>query len=100
LEHFDNKIFNFKKILNMIYELGNLIFYIIRYSEFVKFKNVLFVKDDIYKDKAIYDNEENYYFPNKVFNLDSFPVSLSLNMQLIHLIYIIIPKERHYSLKK
>ena len=73
----------------MIYELGILIFYIIRYSEFVKFKKFLFVKEAIYKDKTIYDNEENYYFPNKVFNLDSFPVAISLNMLLIRLIYII-----------
>ena len=47
----------------MIYEFGILIFYIIRYSEFVKFKKFLFVKEAIYKDKTIYDNEENYYFP-------------------------------------
>ena len=47
----------------MLYELGILIFYIIRYLEFVKLKNFLFIKEDIYKDKGIYDNEENYYFP-------------------------------------
>jgi len=84
----------------MIYEFGILIFYIIRYSEFVKFKNFLFAKEYIYKDKGIYDNEENYYFPNKVFNLDSFPVAISINMLIIRLIYIIIPQESHVYLKK
>ena len=98
-EPFGNRIFNFKKILNMIYELGILIFYIIRYSEFVKFKKFLFVKEDIYKDKGNYDNEENYYFPDKVFNLDSFPVAISLNMLLFRLIYIIIPQKWQSCLK-
>ena len=100
LEHLDNRIIDFQKILNMIYEFGILIFYIIRYSEFVKFKKFLFVKEAIYKDKTIYDNEENYYFPNKVFNLDSFPAAISLNILIIRLIYIIIPKEWHIFLKK
>ena len=96
---FGNRIFNFNKILNMIYELGILIFYIIRYSEFVKFKKFLFVKEDIYKDKGNYDNEENYYFPDKVFNIDSFPVAISLNMLLFRLIYIIIPQKWHFCSK-
>jgi len=99
-ESIGNRIFNFTKILNMIYELGILIFYIIRYSEFVKFKIFLYAKEDIYKDKGIYDNEDNYYFPNKVFNLDSFPAAISLNILIIRLIYIIIPKEWHIFLKK
>jgi len=91
-EPFENRIFNYRKLLNMICEFGILIFYIIRYSEFAKFKNFLFAKDDIYKDKGSFDIEENYYFPNKVFNLDSFPVEMSLNMLLTRLIYIIIPQ--------
>ena len=94
-EPLGNRVFSFRKISNMIYELGILIFYLIRYSEFAEFKNFLFTKEDIYKDKGIYDKEENYYFPNKVFNLDSFPVAISLNMLLIRLIYIIIPLESH-----
>ena len=100
LEHFSNRIFDFSKFFNMIYELGIFIFYIIRYSEFVKFKNFLFAKEDIYKDKGIYDYEENFYFPNKNFNLDSFPVAISINILIIRLIYIIIPEEWHICLKE
>ena len=90
-EKYENCEFDFNKIFNIIYELGILIYYIIRYTKFIKVKNFLFANEHIYKDKSIYDNEKDYYFPNLIFNLDSFPVSISISMLLIRLIYMIVP---------
>ena len=96
VEKYENREFDFNKIFNITYELGILVYYIVRYTEFIKVKNYFFDNEEYYKDKSIYDNKETYYFPNKVFNLDSFPVSISINMLLIRLIYIIIPQNWHY----
>ena len=100
LEPFDNKKFNYNKIFNVIYELGILVFYIIRYEKFLKFKNFLLDNEDTYKDKSIYDNKKYYYFPNKFFNLDSFPISISINIILIRIIYLFFPQKCHYYLNK
>ena len=103
LEPYANRKFDADKIFNITYELVIFVFYIIRYAKFVKFKNFLFDNKDTYKDKAfleIYDIEKIYYFPNKVFNLDSFPVSISLNILLIRIIYFILPQKWHYYFKE
>ena len=99
IEPYDNKKFDFNKIFNIIYELAILVFYIIRYAKFLKFKKFLLDNEDFYKDKTlpdIYDKQKKYYFPNKVFNLDSFPVSISINILLVRIIYLIFPKKWHY----
>jgi len=103
IEPYDNRKFDFNKYFNITIELVIFIFYIIRYIKFVKFKNFLLDNENIYKDKAffeIYDIKKEYYFPNKVFNLDSFPVSISLNILLIRIIYFIFPQKFHYYFKE
>ena len=103
IEPYENRVFDYNKIFNIIYELAILIFYIIRYTKFSKFRNFLFENEDIYKDKAFYefyDKEKKYYFPNKVFNLDSFPISISINILLIRIIYLIFPQKWHYFFKE
>jgi len=103
IEPYDNKKFDFNKIFNIIYELAILVFYIIRYAKFLKFKKFLLDNEDLYKDKTlsdIYDKEKKYYFPNKVFNLDSFPVSISINILLVRIIYLIFPQKWHYFFKE
>ena len=103
IEPYDNKKFDFHKIFNITYELAILVFYIIRYAKFLKFKKFLLDNEDFYKDKTlsdVYDKEKKYYFPNKVFNLDSFPVSISINILLVRIIYLIFPKKWHYYFKE
>ena len=103
IEPYENRIFDYDKIFNFIYELIILVFYVIRYAKFSKFKNFLFENKDIYKDQAFYefyDKEKKYYFPNKVFNLDSFPLSISINILLIRIIYLIFPQKWHYFFKE
>ena len=53
--------------------------------KFIKIKKFLF------ENKDIYENES--YFPNKVFNIDSFPIALSINLSIFNLFHLIFPKK-------
>ena len=63
------------KILNVLTQIKKLIFYSIRFSKFIKVKDFLFDNEDIY------DNDDESYFPNSYFHIDSFPLEISINIQ-------------------
>jgi len=77
-----NEFFNFS---NIILQLIILIIYSIRFIKFIEIKKFLFDNEDIYKHES--------YFPNKVFNIDSFPIALSINIFIFYLLYIIFPNK-------
>ena len=71
------------RIMNISLQIIILIIYIVRFSKFIKVKQFLFDNEDIY--------ENDSYFPNKVFNMDSFPLALSINIFIINTLYFVYP---------
>ena len=65
-----------------------MIFYSIRFSKFIKVKDFLFDNEDIY------DNDDESYFPNSYFNIDSFPLAISINIFIFEIIYTIFPNKK------
>ena len=63
---------------NDIIQILILILYLIRFVKFIEIKNFLFDNEDIYKNDS--------YFPNKVFNIDSFSIALSINLFIFNLL--------------
>ena len=74
--------FDLFKIVNLLIQLVILIIYLIRFFKFVKVKKFLFENKDIYANES--------YFPNKVFNIDSFLPGLSISYCLIYILYILV----------
>ena len=82
-EHADDLKLGVLRVLNILLQLIILIIYIIRFNKFIEVKNFLFDNEDIYKNDT--------YFPHKVFNIDSFPLALSINIFIINTLYIAFP---------
>ena len=73
---------NLFKVMNVSLQLSLLILNIIRYWKFIKIKHFLFDNEDIY------DIDEESYYPNKKFNIDSISLATSINFFIF--IYIIL----------
>ena len=71
-----NKYF---KISNVLIQIILFILYIIRFDKFIDIKNFLFDNKDIYMDES--------YFPNKIFNIDSFPIAVIINFFIYNFLY-------------
>ena len=82
-EYIDDRKFGALRIINIILQLIILTIYILRFDKFIKVKQFLLDNRDIY--------ESDSYFPNKVFNIDSFPLALSTIIFIINILYIIYP---------
>jgi len=82
-EHVDDLKLGVLRIMNISLQIIILIIYIVRFYKFIKVKQFLFDNEDIY--------ENDSYFPNKVFNIDSFPLALSINLFIINTLYIAFP---------
>ena len=82
-EDIEDRKFGFFRIFNLLFQLIILVIHIIRYIKFIKVKQFLFDNKDIYKNDS--------YFPNKVINLDSAPLGISINIFIINAIYICFP---------
>ena len=76
---------NFPIIVNFLFQIIIFILYLIRFMKFIDIKNFLFDNKDIYKDDS--------YYPIEIFNIDSFPFALSLNLFLYYLLFILFPKK-------
>ena len=50
-----------------------------RFDKFIDIKNFLFDNKDIYMDES--------YFPNKIFNIDSFPIAVIINFFIYNFLY-------------
>jgi len=77
----DDRKLGVLRIINITLQIIILIIYIARSSKFLKVKQFLFDNEDIY--------ENDSYFPNKVFNMDSFPLALSINIFIINTLYFV-----------
>ena len=81
------------KIINtFILQLMISILYYIRFIKFIEVKNFLFENEDIYREER--------YRPNKVFNIDSFPFGLCINLFLFNLLHIIFPNKKSLCKKR
>ena len=83
IESCDDRKMSYFKISNIIIYVIIFILYLIRFIKFIKIKKFLFENKEIYTDEK--------YFPNKVFNIDSFTVAFSLNVFLFNILFILFP---------
>ena len=95
LEKWENRGFHFIKIYNILIQIALLEVYLIRYMKFKKVKTFFTENEYYYKDRNEENIKEGYYFPNKFFNIDSFPLAIIINILLINLLYILIPDKYH-----
>ena len=80
-EYADDTKIGVIRIVNISLQLIILIIYIVRFYKFIEVKNFLFDNEDIYKNDS--------YFPNKVFNMDSFSIGFSINIFILNTLYIV-----------
>ena len=71
-ENIEYSEWDFIKIYNISILFIIMILQFIRFTKFIEVKTFLFDNEDIY------DVNDEDYFPNKVFNIDSFPLDISL----------------------
>lgn len=95
LERWENRGFHFIKIYNILIQIALLEVYLIRYVKFRKVKTFFTENEYYYKDRNEENVKDGYYFPNKFFNIDSFPLAIIINMLLINLLYVLIPDKYH-----
>ena len=89
IESCDDHKFNYFKIINTFIQIAILIIYIFRYIKFKKIKNILV--NNLYPNI----NKTNNYTPYKYFNIDSFVVVVPINLIIINVLSLIIPKKYH-----
>ena len=53
------------------------------------------INEYYYKNKNEENVKDENYYPNKVFNIDSFPIGVTISILLIDLLYIIVPQKFH-----
>ena len=70
------------KATNILVQLIVIILQFIRFIKFIEVKKFLSDNEDIYN----IDDEK--YFPNEVFNIDSFPLSVSINILIFNLLFV------------
>ena len=95
IEPCQNCKFNYFKILNILIQIVILVLYLFRYLKFMKVKKFFFDNEYFYKNKNEENVKDGYYYPNKVFNIDSFPLAISINILFINFLYIIVPDKCH-----
>ena len=91
LEDLKDRKFGVLRIINTFVQFSILIIYIIRFIKFTKVKQFFFDNRDIY--------ENDSYFPNKGLNLDSVPLTISINFFIINIFYLIFPNHKFCDLK-
>ena len=74
--------FDFTRIFNQCIQTIILIFHYIRFVKFIEVKNFFFDNENIYNTK------DEVYFPNKVFNIDSFPLAVTINIFIFYFLYM------------
>ena len=72
--------FDWFSCCNLFYQSMILILYTRRFIKFLEMKKFFFENEDIYKNE--------WYFPNKIFNRDNFPLAISIDIFIINLCYI------------
>ena len=80
-ENIEYSEWDFIKIYNQSILFIIMILQFIRFTKFVEIKNFLFDNEDIY------DVDDEDYFPNKVFNIDSFPLAVFIILLILIFLY-------------
>ena len=99
-ESLDDLRFGWFRITNILIQFTILVLNIIRYIKFIEVKQFLIENKEMYKEKK--------YFPSKVFNIDSFPLALSINIFIFNILYFVFPNKisfhkidkNHFNLNK
>ena len=88
IEPLNDNNFNRIKIANLVLEIITFILYLVRYILFIKVKKFFFENEGIYniEENNISELSEKY-FPKFYFNIDSFPVAISINIFIFYLIH-------------
>ncbi len=82
------------KILNLCIEIIIFLVLLVRYILFIKLKKFLFENEDVYKFSELSED----YFPNRFYNFDSFPISISINIFLYYLFHFLLEKKFHLKI--
>lgn len=80
-ESLKKKECGFFKVFNTFLQFLIILFHFIRYTKFIEVKRFFF------DNKDIYDNKNEKYFPNKVFNIDGFLLALSINIFIFNFLF-------------
>lgn len=94
-EPYNEKVFNYFKILSWIFQCITFILFIIRYTLFYKIKQYFYENEIIYKSKD--EEDYDYYFPKQFFNLDSIILSVSISSIIFYPFYWKIPTKCHFK---
>ena len=89
LEYEDYSECDFIKIYNKLIQFIIILIQFIRFTKFIEVKTYLFDNKDIYD----VDNED--YFPNKVFNIDSFPLALYIILLILFFLHLRFPNKKY-----
>ena len=73
------------KVFNFSFQTIIFIINFIRFIKFIEVKKFLFDNEDLY------NNNDEKYFPNKYFNIDSFPLSISINFFIFNFLHARFP---------
>ena len=74
-------------IFNQCIQSIILILHIIRFVKFIEVKKFFF------NNENIYNTEDEDYFPNKVFNIDSFLLAVTINIFIFNSLYMCFPQK-------
>ena len=66
---------------------------IILYFNYVRFIKFIEIKKFLFENKDIYSDKNESYYPNSIFNIDSFPIALSLNIFVFKAFFGVFPKK-------
>ena len=93
-ETHSEKKFNQFRIINLGIEIIIFLLFFIRYILFLKVKQFLQENDDIYniKEPKIPELSEDY-FPFSFYNIDSFPIAISINICLYYLFHCLFEEK-------
>ena len=87
LESFPIKNCDISRIFNHCVQFIVLVLHIIRFIKFIDVKTFLFDNEDIY------DIKDEDYFPNKVFNIDSFLLAVCINILVFNFLSVCFPNK-------
>ena len=78
---------------DVIRDFNQIIQLIILILHFIRFNKFIYVKNFLFNNKDIYDIDAEKYFPNKVFNIDSFLLSVCINLFIFDFLNISFPEK-------
>ena len=90
-EYWEYSECDFIKIYNKLIQFIIIILQFIRFNKFIEVKTFLF------DNKDIYDVNNEDYFPNNVFNIDSFPLAVYIILLILYFLYARFQNKKCYE---